>query len=388
MATPCAGRVQVRVMSRNTLDLAVAFGLGRWISPHAGWHRFRMTTPLVSVVLPVYNGAERVGEAIDSILRQTFRDFELIAIDDGSTEDDTASVLDTLARTSGDDRLRVVHLEQNRGLARVLNHGISLARGRYIARQDHDDVSRPRRLEAQVDYLEANPRCGLLGTRAEIWIGDEPTGQNHDHPSDNATLQFELLTGNPFVHSSVMIRNAALDAVGVYTTDDARQPPEDYELWSRVARQFDIANLPERLVVYREMPQSLSRVSANPFRHKRLLFSAENFRYASGGTAPIDLCRDAAALAHGAYDSISSNCDIRAVCDLVDEAARRIEAQNPGADLTACRKRLIWDLRDHYAAYKAGILWQVRQMLRRLPVIGPVGRRLMARVRGARGLAR
>jgi hypothetical protein len=337
-----------------------------------------MRTPLVSVVLPVFNGADRVGEAVDSILRQTFRDFELIAINDGSTQDDTASVLDALARANGDDRLRVVHLERNRGLARVLNHGISLARGRYIARQDHDDVSHPRRLEAQVDYLEAHPRCGLLGTRAEIWIGDKPTGRYHDHPPDNAALQFELLTGNPFVHSSVMIRNAALDAVGVYSTDDGRQPPEDYELWSRLARQFEVANLPERLVIYREMPQSLSRVSANPFLQKRLLFAAENLRHASGGAAPMELCRDTAALAHGAYDGISSHCDIGAVCGLVSAATQRIEAQNPGADLRACRKRLIWDLRDHYAAYKAGRLWRLRQMVRGMPVIGPVGRRLMA----------
>jgi glycosyltransferase involved in cell wall biosynthesis len=347
-----------------------------------------MKAPLVSVILPVYNGADRVGEAVDSILRQTFRGFELIAINDGSTQDDTAGVLDALARASGDDRLRVVHLERNHGLARVLNHGISLARGRYIARQDHDDVSRPRRLEAQVDYLEANPRCGLLGTRAEIWIGDEPTGHCHDHAAANAALQFELLTGNPFVHSSVMIRRSVLETVGVYATDDTRQPPEDYELWSRVARQLEVANLPERLVIYREMPQSLSRVSANPFLQKRLLFSAENFRHACGGAAPMELCRDAAALAHGAYDAISVSCDIRAVCDLVGEAARRIEAQNPGADLSAARRRLIWDLRDHYAAYKAGPLWQLRQMLRRMPMIGPVGRRLMAFLRKRQGLAR
>jgi glycosyltransferase involved in cell wall biosynthesis len=340
-----------------------------------------MSTPLVSIILPVYNGADCVGEAVDSMLRQTFRDFELIAIDDGSTKDDTASVLDALARANGDDRLRVVHLERNRGLAGALNHGISLARGRYIARQDHDDVSLPGRLEAQVQHLEAYPRCGLVGTRAEIWIGNTPTGGHHDHPPDNATLQFDLLTGNPFVHSSVMIRRSALDTVGVYSTDDARQPPEDYELWSRIARQFEIANLPERLVIYREMPRSLSRVGPNPFLRKRLLISTENLRHASGGEAPMNVCRDAAALAHAAYDSVSSDCDIRAVCHLVDAAARRIEAHNPGADLAVSRKRMIWELRDNYAAFKGGPLWNLRQALRRMPVIGPAGRRLKAYLR-------
>jgi glycosyltransferase involved in cell wall biosynthesis len=344
-----------------------------------------MKAPLVSVLLPVYNRADSVGEAVASILRQTFRDFELIAINDGSTEDDTASVLDALARASGDDRLRVVHLDRNRGLAGALNHGISLARGRYIARQDDDDVSLPGRLEAQVRFLEANPRCALLGTRADIWIGAAPTGRHHDHPSDNATLQFDLLTGNPFVHSSVMIRRSVLDTVGVYSTDPARQPPEDYELWSRIARQFEIANLPERLVIYREVPRSLSRIGPNPFLQKRMLISAENLWHANGGEAPMDVCRDAAALAHAAYDSVSSQCDIRAVCDLVAAAARQIEARNPGADLRASRRHLLWELRDNYAAYRNGPLWRIRQTLRRMPVIGAVGRRVMAYVRRSAG---
>src|SRR5262249_47417024 len=119
-----------------------------------------MSTPLVSVVMSVYNGAACVGRAGDSILGQTFRDFELIAINDGSTKDDTAAVLDALARSTGDERLRVVNLDKNRGLAGALNHGISLARGRYIARQDQDDISHPQRLEAQVRYLDEHASCG------------------------------------------------------------------------------------------------------------------------------------------------------------------------------------------------------------------------------------
>lgn len=344
-----------------------------------------MNPPLVSIVLPVYNGADCVGEAVDSMLRQTFRDFELIAINDGSTKDDTASVLDALARTRGDDRLRIIHLERNRGLAGALNHGISLAHGRYIARQDQDDVSRPGRLEAQVRHLEAHPRCGLLGTRAEIWIGDEPTGRHHDHPLDNAALQFDLLTGNPFVHSSAMIRRSALDMVGVYTTDKARQPPEDYELWSRIARRFEVANLPERLVIYRETPLSMSRTGPNPFQRKRLLISAENLWHASDRAAPMTVCMDAAALLHDAYDDVSPGCDIRAICDVLEAAVHQIETRNPGADLRSSRDRTIRNLLHHYVVCKGPgfFLRNLRPALR--PLIYSVGRRLTEVLRKSSG---
>ena len=120
-----------------------------------------MTSPLVSVVLPVRNGAADLPKAIDTILAQTFTDFELIVVNDGST-DGTAAVLDAIR----DPRVRVVH-QENMGLAAALNRGISLARGRYIARQDHDDWAKPTRLEKQVAFMEANPDCALVGTCAD-----------------------------------------------------------------------------------------------------------------------------------------------------------------------------------------------------------------------------
>jgi len=344
-----------------------------------------MNVPLVSVILPVYNGADCVGEAIDSILRQTFGDLELIAINDGSTRDDTAGVLARLAAAAGDDRLRVVNLEPNRGLAGALNHGISLARGRYIARQDQDDVSRPTRLAAQVRFLEQHPRCGLVGTRAEIWIGDAPSGRHHDHPTDNASLQFDLLTDNPFVHSSMMIRRSALDEVGTYATAAERQPPEDFELWSRIARQFTVANLAERLLIYREMPGSMSRDGANPFQDRLVLIAAENLAHAAAGAIPMSVCVDAAALCHGVYRKVSPQCDFAAVRRLVEVAARRIEADNPGADLGARRARLIRDLHDRDRARRGGTppFGRLRSLLRRAPVIGPVGKRLIGLLRQA-----
>jgi hypothetical protein len=338
--------------------------------------------PQVSVILPVRNGADCVARAIDSILGQTFRDLELIVIDDGST-DDTAAVLEGLATANGDERLRVVGLERNRGLAAALNHGLSLARGRYVARQDHDDISLPDRLAAQVRHLDAHPRCGLLGTRSEIWVGDAASARFHDHPTDNAALQFHLLTDNPFVHSSVMLRTSVFDAVGVYATETERQPPEDFELWSRIARRFEVANLPERLVIYRETPKSISRTGSRPFLHQLVLISSENLWHASGGATSMQLCRDAAALFHAACDRVSPQCDIEAVCRLVDVAANQIEARNPGADLGPARDRTLRHLREHHAACRgSGSSYaSLRSIAGRMPVVGPLGRRVMTLLR-------
>lgn len=272
------------------------------------------STPDVSVVLSVRNGGTDLPKAIATILTQSFANFELIAIDNGST-DETAQFLDQIE----DPRVRVYH-QADAGLAAALNRGISLARGRYIARQDHDDWALPTRLEKQVSFLETHPGHALIGTRAEIWIGDRPTGRFHDHPLGDEALRFELLFNNPFVHSSVMMRKAALDQIGGYTTDPARQPPEDYELWSRIARRFRVANLPERLTIYREVPSSMSRVSADPFKKKLVLLSAENIAAATGLSQPELIHFDIAALVHGVPDMLSKDTDIAGMGDVVKKA--------------------------------------------------------------------
>ncbi len=286
-----------------------------------------LSQPQVSVVLPVYNGAAYVGRAIASILVQTFTDFELIAIDDGST-DATPQILDRIA----DPRLRVVH-QDNRGLSATLNRGLELARGRYVARQDHDDLSRPERLASQVAFLDAHPACGLVGTRAEIWVGDVMTSRVHDHPLTDAALRFELLFDNPFVHSSVMLRKTVLETVGGYSTDPARRSPEDYELWSRIARHAELANLPERLLVYREVQSSLSRLARRPFVHKLVLFSSENLAYCLGASTPTSDMVDVAALTHWAFDRLSDRPSLERMLRLVTRAAERIDPRGTSSEL-------------------------------------------------------
>lgn len=277
-----------------------------------------LAAPDVSVVLSVRNGGSDLPKAIGSILAQSFTNFELIAINDGST-DGTAAYLDS----TSDSRLRVFH-QAGAGLAAALNRGISLARGRYIARQDHDDLADPGRIAKQVAFLDTHPDHALVGTRAAIWIGDRPSGRFHDHSADDQILRFDLLFNNPFVHSSVMIRKSALDHVGVYATDPARQPPEDYELWSRIARHYRVANLAERLTVYREVPSSISRVGAQPFLEKLVTISSENLAHATGAAVPQEVHVNIAALIHGAEARVSRKPDLGEMYAVVAEAGHRI----------------------------------------------------------------
>jgi glycosyltransferase involved in cell wall biosynthesis len=313
-------------------------------------------------VLSVRNGGSDLPKALGTILKQTFSDFELIAINNGST-DGTREFLDQLT----DPRVRVYH-QEDQGLAAALNRGISLARGRYIARQDHDDWALPTRIAQQVAFLDANPHHALVGTRAEIWVGDSPTGRFHDHPTEDAELRFAILSNNYMVHSSVMMRKAALDEVGGYTTDPSRQPPEDYELWSRIARRFRIANLPERLTIYRELPTSMSRASADPFKDKVILISAENLAMATDGVPkPQRIHLDIANLAHNAPEKVSQTADIEAMCAVISKAGAAIFGNRKLR--TANDPVAVWDrnLRYQFTFHKLG-LRRVRKIGTRIRV--------------------
>jgi hypothetical protein len=287
----------------------------------------------VSVLLPVYNCPAYVGQAVESILGQTFTDFELLVIDDGST-DETADVV----RAYRDPRL-TVESQANVGLAATLNRGIRLARARYIARQDQDDWSHPQRLARQVAFMDANAGCGLLGTWAEIWRDDSRTNRAHAHPSDNADLQYALLLNNPFVHSSVMIRREALEDVGGYATDPSRQPPEDYELWSRIARQWSVANIPEYLHVYREVQGSMSRQGPSPFLDHLVTICAENISQAAGVPGSRHAL-NIAALEHGAPQRLSGSPDFAAMTAVFSRAAQRVAGQDPDRFEHMARERI------------------------------------------------
>jgi glycosyltransferase involved in cell wall biosynthesis len=206
--------------------------------------------PAVSVLMTVYNGEPWLEEAVESVLGQTFADFEFIAVNDGST-DRTGTILD--ARR--DPRLKVVHQSQA-GQTRSLNRSLRLATAPLLARIDADDVALPERLARQVAFLEANPGVGLLGTGChEI----SPAGEilrTISPPADDVAIRRALIRWNPFIHSSVVFRREAVEAAGPY--DERFAVAQDYDLWLRMSRVTRMANLPEPLVLRRLAPGQLS----------------------------------------------------------------------------------------------------------------------------------
>ena len=195
-------------------------------------------TPRVSVVMPVRDGERFLREALDSTLAQTFADFELIVVDDGSS-DATPEILTEAAQR--DSRLRVRWQEPG-GLTVAINAGCALAQAPLIARMDADDVMLPDRLERQVAYLDAHPDVALLG--GGVVLVDE-TGNEIDREPGRAQLDF--LARNELTHATVMMRAEAFVAIGGYRLDQS----EDYDLWLRFDEQYGVAALADHVIRYR-----------------------------------------------------------------------------------------------------------------------------------------
>ncbi|HUL01149.1 MAG TPA: glycosyltransferase family A protein [Nitrospirota bacterium] len=278
--------------------------------------------PLVSVLLPVYNGATYLAEAIDSILNQTWQDFELIILNDGSKDKSADIIL-------GYDDPRIRYFEhENRGLAATLNRGIGLADGKYIARQDHDDISKPERFAKQVEYLDAYPECAMVGTWADLLIQGEVRELALRHPTESAEIKVELLFANPFVHTSIMMRKGCLQDVGGYAVDPAREPPEDFELWSRLARRYEVANIPEALVLYRQVCDSLSRATNLDYWERVVTICQENILTVLGCDYNEALVRGAAYLFNGVKNS-HKRPGIKELTLLMHDLAQNLETRYP-----------------------------------------------------------
>jgi len=199
--------------------------------------------PKVSVILPAYNAEKYIKEAVDSILSQTFRDFELIVINDCS-KDSTEKIL--LSYT--DPRLVYVKNEQNLGVAGTLNKGLKLAKGQYIARMDADDISLPQRFEKQVAYLDSHENTAVLGTALERF-GEGMPSQTRYFSQDPEQMKIDLFFSCGLAHPSIMMRADVIRKLGGY--DLEFEGLEDYELWCRAAREYQVSALPEVLFRYR-----------------------------------------------------------------------------------------------------------------------------------------
>lgn len=213
--------------------------------------------PKVSVVMPVHNCEQYIQSAIDSILNQSFSDFEFIIIDDGST-DNTSKIL---AKNRDDIRIRIFSQPKKLGIPKTLNNAISLCRGLYIARQDADDLSHPNRLSFQVDFMDKYQDMALVGTWAETMdmLGNKESLLKL--PCNFIEIHKKLLVQNCFIHGSVLIRHNLLKEVGIY--DEKMELAQDYDLWLRMSEKFKLSNIPKYLYCYRIHFSSVSNKMKN-----------------------------------------------------------------------------------------------------------------------------
>lgn len=218
-----------------------------------------MATPLLSVVLPAYNAEAYLEPALRSVLEQSFRDFELIVIDDGST-DRTGELLGNF----DDRRLQVIRHELNAGLIAGLNEGIEASRGRYIARMDADDICEPTRFQRQIDCLETHPEIGVLGTAIRVIDDQGRPGAAFVMPVTPTDVEWAIPMLCPLAHPSVMMRTEFVKRAEGYSP--AALHAEDYDLWCRLSRLTQIANLREPLVSVRKHAASVT----SALRHTHL----------------------------------------------------------------------------------------------------------------------
>lgn len=206
----------------------------------------------ISVLLPVYNAEKYIDQSIQSILNQTYTNFELLIIDDGST-DNSLSVIQCF----DDTRIKIIQNKKNLGLIKTLNKGIDLAQGKYIARMDADDIAMPNRLEKQIAFLENKPQYALVGTQANFIFGDKLSKALFNMETKSEVLPVLSLFTCPFIHPSVMIRTDVLKA---FRYDENFRTAEDFELWTRILKKYPCANLPESLLQYRIHDNNISTI--------------------------------------------------------------------------------------------------------------------------------
>lgn len=204
--------------------------------------------PKISVIMPVYNCALYVGEAIESILSQTFDDFEFLIIDDASTDATVAIV-----NSYDDPRIQLIQKPVNTGYTNSLNQGLKIAKGIYIARMDGDDYSKSERFAKQATYLDNHPETVLCAT-AYKFMGRDPF---FGFPENHDSIKLALLNGNCICHPSVMMRKEMLDAHSI-TYDITKEPAEDYDMWIRLLTVGKLHILPEILVEYRVYANQVS----------------------------------------------------------------------------------------------------------------------------------
>ena len=228
-----------------------------------------MEKPTVSVIIPVYNKREYIKETVNSVLNQDFGSFEIIVVDDGSTDDSLEVV-----KSISDPRLQIFS-QSNSGVERSRNFGFSKSVGPFIIFLDADDLMISNRLRKQIDLFSANKDLVLVGTWASVIDHSGNTIGSIRPPTSNASLQLAHLFRNQFVSSSVMINRSALKNGFVFNETRGKRFAEDYDLWLRLSKQGQVSNISEKLTAYRRLNASRSQSSDRSLLESARDISAE-----------------------------------------------------------------------------------------------------------------
>lgn len=225
-----------------------------------------MPYSLISVILPVFNAESYISESVSSILSQTFNDFELIIINDGSTDNSESIIL-----SFNDKRIKYYRNDKNSGLIYTLNRGLGLAKGKYIARMDADDICNPNRFEEQVSFLQNHMDIGIVGSEAILFQDCPKNKYGYFYkPKNDKKIKAKLFVDNPIIHPTVLIRREVLEKINGYNYDFFQV--EDLALWIELSKITKFYNIPQPLINYRITPNSETKLSqVNPEkRHESL----------------------------------------------------------------------------------------------------------------------
>jgi glycosyltransferase involved in cell wall biosynthesis len=212
-----------------------------------------LQTPLVSVIIPLHNKERFLSATLDSVLAQDYEQIEVIIVNDGSTDSSLESIRDV-----DDVRLRIIN-QVNSGVESARNTGFQLSRGKFVTFLDADDLIHPSKIASQVSCFAKKPELVLLGTAAKLIDSNGICFGKITPPTDDLELRLELLFGNPFVCSSVMVRRVCLETDAPFEMNQGSGYAEDFALWKRLASSGSVGNLPELLTSYRKVNNSRSR---------------------------------------------------------------------------------------------------------------------------------
>lgn len=245
---------------------------------------------LVSVIIPVYNGGDYLIDSVSSIINQSYKNLEIIIINDGSSDNS-----DEIIKNFKDSRIVYIN-QKNQGLSSTLNAGIKIATGEFIARQDQDDISLPNRIQVQLDYLVSN-NIYFVGSRSVVIDDQGNKIAKHNHPLSSIACKLFLQFDNPFVHSSILARKDIF-LNDLYSTELDKQPPEDYDLWCRLSKKFDMENVPQRLVLYRQLQSGMSQSNRRSFLENIKKISVKTISSSLNGSDKMTIC-DLIGIYHG-----------------------------------------------------------------------------------------